>query len=158
MDPKSAALLQLLSEKIKEGPDDQIVDVPGGGQIRVRRAPEPGVSLIVEPLGATASLTSITFDPAESPHPRFPAGVPFLARRGAMLTSMPKGFQLQWFKVAEPDLASVVDDLVGAGWVETVMPTPTMPGMTIRPFRRGDRQRVLVLGGDLLGLIETPAE
>lgn len=158
MDSSSAALLQLLSERIKTGPDDQVIDTPDGGQLRVRRAPEPGISLIVEPLGAAAGHDSLTFEPAAVRHARFPKDLPFLAGRSAMLTTMPKGLQLQWFKVSDTDMASVVGDLVGAGWTETMLPTPTMPGMMIRPFRRGDRQRVLILGGDLLGLIDTPAE
>jgi|SRR5688572_13273253 hypothetical protein len=158
MDPKSAALMQLLSEKLKTGPDDQIIETPDGGRLRVQRAPEPGVTLVVEPLGAGAGLHSISWEAAATRPPRYPDDVPFVAGRVAMLTMMPKGFHLQVFKSSEGDLHALVAELVGSGWTETVLPTPTMPGMSIRPFRRGDRQRILVLGGDLLGLIDTPTE
>ena len=48
--------------------------------------------------------------------------------------------------------------LADEGWVETTLPDSSMPGMSIRPFRMGGRQRVLIHDGRLLSLLDTRAE
>lgn len=156
MDANSAAALKVLAEKIKSGPDDQVIEMPDGGKLRVRRSPVPGISLTVEPVGSTVGPTTITWEPASARPELFPDDIPFIPGRMATLSHMPNGWHLQWFKASAGDLDAVGGELARGGWKETTIPSPTLPGMTIRPFVLADRQRVLVLGGDLLGLIDTP--
>jgi hypothetical protein len=156
VDPKSAELLRTLKEKVASGPDDQVITTPDGGQLRIRKAPEPGIAMIAEPVGAAEGIGSIAWEPAATRPPRYPDDLPFLPGRSVVLSRMPNGVSLQWHQTAGDDLARIATELLASGWAETTLPTPTMPGMTIRPFRRDDRQRVIVGGGDLLSLIDTP--
>lgn len=156
MDPKAAELLRTLKEKVASGPDDQVITTPDGGLLRIRKAPEPGIAMIAEPVGAAEGIGSIAWEPSATRPPRYPDDLPFLPGRSVLLSRMATGASLQWHQAAGDDLARLATELAASGWTETTLPTPTMPGMTIRPFRRGDRQRVLVGGGELLSLIDTP--
>jgi hypothetical protein len=158
VDARSVELLRVLKEKLASGGDDQVIDVPEGGQLRVRKAPEPGISMIVEPVGVAAGIGSIAWDPSATRPARYPDAFPFLPGRPAVLSTMPQGASIQWHQTTAEDLSRLAAELVTDGWTETTLPTPTMPGMTIRPFRRGDRQRIIVGGGDLLSLIDTPVK
>jgi hypothetical protein len=158
VDPKSAELLRILKEKVASGPADQIITTPEGGELRIRKAPEPGISMIIEPVGAAPGVGSIAWDPTPTRPPRYPDDFPFIAGRAVVLSRMPNGVTLQWHQTSKEDLAQVASELTTDGWAETTLPTPTMPGMTIRPFLRGDRQRVIVGGGEVLSLIDTAAK
>ena len=158
MDPKSAELLRTLKEKVASGPADQVITTPDGGQLRIRKAPEPGIAMIAEPVGAAEGIGSIAWEPSPTRPPRYPDDLPFLPGRSVVLSRMPNGMNLQWHQTTGDDLAGIVSELTADGWTETTLPTPTMPGMTIRPFRRGDRQRIIVGGADLLSLVDTPAK
>jgi hypothetical protein len=158
VDPKSAELLRILKEKVESGPADQVIQTPEGGELRIRKAPEPGISMIIEPVGAAPGVGSIAWDPASTRPPRYPDDLPFLPGRAVVLSRMPNGVTLQWHQTTKDDLTRIATELATDGWTETTLPTPTMPGMTIRPFRRGDRQRVIVGGGEVLSLIDTAAK
>ncbi len=147
-----------LQAQIASGPADQVITLPGTGSMRVRRSPEPGVSLSVESLETHEGFSSTNWDPTESRPGGYPADVPFLPRTATMVMTKPGSTTLQWFKAMPDHDAVIVREMTAAGWVEAPLTDPTMPGMTIRPFRRGDRQRILIRGGEFLSLLDTRAE
>ncbi|MEP6744871.1 MAG: hypothetical protein ABJB33_05200, partial [Gemmatimonadota bacterium] len=74
------------------------------------------------------------------------------------MSSTGESTNLHWYRATPEEAAVMAAELEAAGWSETSMPHASMPGMSIRPFRRGDRQRVLILGGSFLSLLDTRAE
>ena len=88
----------------------------------------------------------------------YPADLPFLADQTATMVSVRGSTTLEW-DGAPPRVAEVLArTLANEGWVETTLPDSSMPGMRIRPFRMGGRQRVLIYDGRLLSLLDTRAE
>lgn len=158
MDPKTSAALEGLRAQIANGPADQVITTPSGDRMRVRRAPEPGVAAIIESLETHDKVVSISWDPCATPPAGYPADLPFLAGRYACLSSAGESRNLQWYGATPADADLLAGLLLGDGWTETTLPAPSMPGMIIRPFRRGDRQRVVILGGTMASLVETRAE
>lgn len=158
MKPDQAAMLRELQERIKSGPDDQVIDLPEGGQMRFRRAPEPGVLARVESLETHDQVVCTSWAPSDTRPAGYPAHLPFLEARAAAYSSVNGNGNLQWFQAVPADAEKVARALAEEGWVETTLPNPSMPGMVIRPFRRGDRQRIVLLGGTMLSLLETRAE
>ena len=113
---------------------------------------------VIEALETHNGVTTTTW--AASPvRPReYPADLPFLADQPATLLSVRGSITLEWGG-APPRAAEVLARTLAAeGWVETTLPDPSMPGMSIRPFRLGLRQRVLIHDGRLLSLLDTRAE
>lgn len=158
MRPDQAALFQVMQEKIKSGPDDQIIDLPEGARVRVRRAPEPGVLARVESLETHAEVHSTMWAPCGTRPAGFPDDLPFLPGKACSFSAVNGNRTVQWHGAEEGDIARVASDLARDGWVETTIPSPSMPGMVIRPFRREARQRIVLLGGSLLSVLETRAE
>ena len=141
-----------------EGPTDQVVTVPTGESLRVRRAPSPGVALIIESLETHEGFSSTSWEPAGHRPSGYPEHLPFLPGTHTMVLARPGSTTLTWGKAASGHDTVLVGELVADGWVETVLLHPTMPGVTIRPFRREDRQRILIRGGEFLSLLDTRAE
>jgi len=156
MDPKTLAAIEAMKEELAAGGDDTIVTGPNGVQMRVRKNPEPGVSLSVSGIGPNDATLAKTWEPSAHRPAGYPDDLPHLAGRVVMVTWMPNGMQLQWPGPMGDAMELLSNALNTDGWRETTLPTPTMPGMTIRPFRRGDRQRVVVGGGEILALVDTP--
>ena len=158
MDPKTSAALEGLRAQIANGPADQVITTPSGDRMRVRRAPEPGVAAIIESLETHDKVVSTSWDPSPTPPQGYPEDIPFFAGRHACLSAAGGNRNLQWYGVGATDADRLALALLGAGWTETTLPASSMPGMVIRPFRRGDRQRVVILGGTMASLVETRAE
>ena len=152
------ALLKELQERIKSGPDDQVVDVPGGGQVRVRRAPEPGVIARVESLETHDQVVCTSWAPADTPPVGYPAHLPFLSERAVTYSSVNGNGTLQWHQASPADAERIARALIADGWVETTLPNPSMPGRVVRTFRRGVRQRILLLGGAWRSVLQSRAE
>lgn len=151
------AVLEAMKAQLDAGSDDAIVNGPNGEQLRVRRNPEPGVSLTVGGPGPNDALLAKGWDPAPQRPSSYPDDLPYLTDRAVVLTWMPKGVNLQWHNAGPADPHTLASALAAEGWQETGLPMASMPGMTIRPFRRGDRQRIVMSAGQLLTLLDTPA-
>ena len=158
MDAANKAWMDQVTEKIATGPADQIITGPGGEQMRLRRSPEPGVSAIVESLETHGPVQCITWEPAAVPPNGYPADLPFLADRVVMFSSVNGNRQLQWYQAEPQDADQIAAGLRDGDWSETTLPMASMPGMFIRPFRRGDRQRIIVSAGSFLSMVDTRAE
>jgi hypothetical protein len=158
VDAAMKAHMEQLQQQIATGPADQVIARPGGERLRMRRAPEPGVLAIVDSLETHDPVRCITWEPAASPPREYPSDLPFLAHRVAMFSSTNGNRQLQWYQAVAQDADQIATELREGGWTETTLPMSSMPGMTIRPFRRGDRQRVLISSGSTLSLVDTRAE
>ena len=158
MDAGSSAWMDQVKEQLASGPAEQVVTGPGGEQVRFRRSPEPGVAAIVESLETHGAVHCITWDPALSAPKGYPEDLPFLAQRAVTYSSVNGNRQLQWYQAGPSDAAQLAADLTGHEWSETTLPMASMPGMFIRPFRRGDRQRIIVSAGAFLSLVDTRAE
>jgi hypothetical protein len=65
---------------------------------------------------------------------------------------------LEWDGIPTAAVETVARQMADDGWVETTLPDASFPGMQIRPFRRADRQRVLIHDGRMMSLLETRAE
>ena len=152
------AQLEQMQQQISTRPADQVITGPGGEKLRMRRAPEPGVLAIVDSLETHDPVRCITWEPAASPPREYPSDLPFLAHRVAALSSTNGNRQLQWYSAEPQDADQVATELREGGWAETTLPMTSMPGMSIRPFRRGDRQRILLAAGPQLSLVDTRAE
>ena len=113
---------------------------------------------VIEALETHDGVTTTTWAPSPVRPRDFPADLPFLADRAVTMLSVRGSTTLEWdgvqLRVAEVVARTLVDD----GWVETTLPDSSMPGMSIRPFRMGARQRVLIHDGRLLSLLDTRAE
>lgn len=158
MDPAPNAWMAKVQEQLISGPADQVVAGPGGGQVRFRRAPEPGVAAIVESLETHQPVRCITWERAATPPTGYPDDLPFLAGRGVTYSVVNGNRQLQWYQAEPADAEELASDLRRHAWSETTLPMASMPGMFIRPFRRGDRQRIIVSAGAFLSLVDTRAE
>ena len=158
MDAKTSAMLEGIRHQIANGPADQVITTPSGDRMRVRRSPEPGVAAIIESLETHDKVVSTSWDACPTPPRGYPEDIPFFAGRPACLSAAGGNRNLQWYGATAADADRLALALLGTGWTETTLPAPSMPGMVIRPFRRGDRQRVVILGGTMLSLVDTPAE
>ena len=113
---------------------------------------------VIEALETHDGVATTTWAAAPSRPRDYPTDLPFLADLPATMLSVRGSTTLEWDGVP-PRIAEVVARaLVDQGWVETTLPDSSMPGMSIRPFRMGARQRVLIHDGRLLSLLDTRAE
>ncbi len=113
---------------------------------------------VIEALETHNEVTTTIWAPSAVRPKDYPADLPFLADQTATRLTVRGSTTLEWDGVP-PRLAEVLAQaLADEGWVETTLPDPSMPGMSIRPFRMGRRQRVLVHDGRLLSLLDTRAE
>ncbi len=158
MDPKAAAMMRVIQDAIGNGEKDQVVNFPDGASMRVQRAPEPGVLARIEALETHDDVRAISWAPAGERPAGYPDDLPFLPGQHVAMTLSNGNRNLQWHAAATDSAESVCRTLLAEGWAETTLPAPSMPGMFIRPFRRGDRQRIVLGGGPMLSLLETRAE
>ena len=113
---------------------------------------------VIEALETHDGVTTTSWAPSAARPSDYPADLPFLADHPATMLSVRGSTTLEWEGVL-PRVAEVLArTLANEGWVETTLPDPSMPGMSIRPFRLGQRQRVLIHGGRILSLLDTRAE
>ena len=113
---------------------------------------------VIEALETHDGVTTTTWAPSTVRPRDYPVDLPFLPDHPATMLSVRGSTTLEWGG-APPHLAEVLArTLANEGWVETTLPDSSMPGMRIRPFRMGRRQRVLIHDGRLLSLLDTRAE
>ena len=113
---------------------------------------------VIEALETHDGISTTIWAPSAARPSDYPADIPFLADHSATLLSVRGSTTIEWDRVA-PRMAEVLArGLANEGWVETTLPDSSMPGMSIRPFRMGGRQRVLIHDGRLLSLLDTRAE
>ncbi len=113
---------------------------------------------VIEALETHDGVTTTTWAPSANRPKEYPADLPFLADHPVTMRSVRGSTTLEW-KGVPPRVAEVLArTLANEGWVETTLPDSSMPGMSIRPFRLGQRQRVLIHDGRLLSLLDTRAE
>ena len=160
MDPgeKSRAMMQVIQGAVESGVKDQVVDFPDGTSMWMQRAPEPGVLARIEALETHDDIRAVSWAAATERPAEYPADLPFIPGLPVSLTVSNGNRNLQWYSAPQGSAESVCERLVADGWAETTIPSPSMPGMFIRPFRRGDRQRIVLGGGPILSLLETRAE
>lgn len=113
---------------------------------------------ITESLETHGSVQCTSWEGAAVPPTGYPADLPFLVDRVVMFSSVNGNRQLQWYQAEPQDADRLAAELQDGGWSETTLPMASMPGMFIRPFRRGDRQRIIVSAGAFLSLVDTRAE
>ena len=126
--------------------------------MRVQRAPEPGVIARIEALETHDDVRAFSWAGSAERPAGYPEDLPFLPGHPVALTLSNGNRNLQWGASATPHAESLCATLLADGWAETTLPSSSMPGMFIRPFRRGARQRVVLGGGPILSLLETRAE
>jgi hypothetical protein len=126
--------------------------------MRVQRSPEPGVIARIEALETHDDVRAVSWTPTDGRPVGYPEDLPFLPGQHVSLTVSNGNRNLQWHAAATDSAEAVCRHLVADGWVELAIPSPSMPGMFIRPFRRGDRQRIVLGGGPTFSLLETRAE
>lgn len=124
----------------------------------VQRAAEPGVVARIESLETHDDVRAFSWDGGPERPAGYPEDLPYLPGLPVALTLSNGNRNLQWGAVAMSHAESICAELLAEGWVETTLPSSSMPGMFIRPFRRGVRQRVVLGGGPVLSLLETRAE
>ena len=113
---------------------------------------------VLESLETHDGITTTSWASSARRPSGYPADLPFVAEHAATLLAVRGSTTIEWESLAPRAVEALARELVDAGWVETTLPDPSMPGMTIRPFRRGERQRVLIHDGRLLSLLETRTE
>ena len=113
---------------------------------------------VIEGLETHDEVATVTWPALGAVPAGWPEGIPFLADRPATMLSVRGSRTFEWDAIPEGEAEVVARRMVDDGWVETTLPDVSMPGMRIRPFRRGDRQRVLIHDGRMLSLLETRAE
>ena len=113
---------------------------------------------VIEALETHDGVATTTWAPSPVRPSDYPSDLPFLADLPATMLAVRGSTTLEWDGVP-PRMAEVVArSLANDGWIETTLPDSSMPGMSIRPFRMGTRQRVLIHDGRLLSLLDTRAE
>lgn len=158
MDAGSHAWMDQVKEQLASGSADQVITGPEGEQLRVRRSPEPGVAAIVESLETHGAVQCITWERAPRAPKGYPEDLPFLSDRMVAFSAVNGNRQLQWYQAEPQDAERLAGELKAGEWIETTLPMASMPGMFIRPFRRGERQRIIVSAGAFLSLVDTRAE
>ncbi|MEO6068117.1 MAG: hypothetical protein ABIQ41_09080 [Gemmatimonadales bacterium] len=113
---------------------------------------------VIEALETHDGIATTAWAPSTRRPAGYPADLPFVAERAATLLAVRGSTTIEWDSLPPRAVETLARELVDAGWVETTLPDSSMPGMTIRPFRRDVRQRVLTHDGRLLSLLETRAE
>jgi hypothetical protein len=113
---------------------------------------------VIEALETHAEIRTTTWEGSAVRPADYPHDLPFLADQAATMLSVRGSTTLEWIGVPPRTAEAVARSLVDAGWVETTLPDSSMPGMSIRPFRLGERQRVLIHDGRLLSLLDTRTE
>jgi hypothetical protein len=113
---------------------------------------------VIEALETHAEIGTLTWEASATRPDGYPADLPFLADLPVTMLSVRGSTTLEWEGVPPRTAETIARNLVDAGWVETTLPDSSMPGMSIRPFRLGERQRVLIHDGRLLSLLDTRAE
>lgn len=113
---------------------------------------------VIEALETHDGVATTTWPAAASRPARWPAGLPFLADRCATILAVRDSVTLEWEGIPQDAVEMVARQMADEGWIETTLPDSSMPGMRIRPFRRAERQRVLIHDGRMLSLLETRAE
>jgi hypothetical protein len=112
---------------------------------------------VIEALETHAEVSAATWEATPRRPEGYPAEIPFLADCVATMLTVRGSTTMEWDGIAPRSVEALARELVDSGWVETTLPDSSMPGMTIRPFRRGERQRVLIHDGRLLSLLDTRA-
>ncbi len=113
---------------------------------------------VIEGLETHDEVATVCWPAAPRCPAGWPEGLPFLADRPATMLTVRGSRTMEWDAVPPREAETVARQMVDDGWVETTLPDASMPGMTIRPFRRAERQRVLIHDGRMLSLLETRAE
>ena len=113
---------------------------------------------VIEALETHAGIAAAIWPAAATRPAGYPRDLNFLADCEVTVLVVRGSTTLEWDGVGSRSVETLARELVDAGWVETTIPDSSMPGMAIRPFRRGDRQRVLIHDGRLLSLLDTQAE
>lgn len=113
---------------------------------------------VIEALETHDGIATIVWRPLALRPDAYPTDLPFVADHPAAMHSVRGSTTLEWDGLPARRIEALARDLIDAGWVETTLPDSSMPGMTIRPFRRAGRQRVLIHDGRLLSLLDTRAE
>lgn len=113
---------------------------------------------VIEALETHDGVSTLTWAPSVVRPRDYPADLPFLADQAATMLAVRGSTTVEWDGVPARSVELLARALVDAGWVETTLPDPSLPGMWIRPFRLGGRQRILIHDGRLLSLLDTRAE
>ncbi|HEU4569394.1 MAG TPA: hypothetical protein VFS07_02355 [Gemmatimonadales bacterium] len=113
---------------------------------------------IVEALETHAGVTDQAWAATPTRPAEYPAELPFLPDHSFSLLRVAESTTVEWDGISPRAVETIARQLADARWVETTLPNASMPGMTIRIFRRDARQRVLVHDGRLLTLLDTGVE
>lgn len=113
---------------------------------------------IIEALETHAGVVSHEWTGAATRPADYPAEFPFIPDHPFTILTVNGSTTIEWDGVAQRMVETIARQMVTAGWIETTLPNASVPGMTIRPFRREGRQRVLIHDGRLLTLLETRTE
>src|SRR5258705_13899870 len=96
---------------------------------------------VIEALETHAEISTTSWDGSAVSPAGYPPDLPFLADQAATMLSVRGSTTLEWVGAPPRTVETVARSLVDSGWVETTLPDSSMPGMIIRPFRLGQRQR-----------------
>jgi hypothetical protein len=144
------------------------IDLPEGGEFRIVKEPEPGVSLRLTPStdGIEGPTSTIWEASAERPT-GYPVELPFLPDRVSAVTAGPENayFSVHWHKLEEASevVSQLIAESVAEGW-ERLDPTPfpTAAPLQVDRLERGNRERVLMAttlrSEGLVMLIESEAK
>lgn len=113
---------------------------------------------VIEALETHAGVASREWTATEIRPSDYPADLPFIADHPFTILTVNGSTTVEWDGIGQRMVEVIARQMVHAGWVETTLPNASVPGMSIRPFRHGARQRVLIHDGRLLTLLDTRAE
>ena len=113
---------------------------------------------VIEALETHAGVSARSWKATQLRPDQYPHELPFLAGHPAAILAVGGSTTVEWEGVAGPLVERMARDLVIDGWEETTLPERSIPGMLIRIFRRGDRQRVVLYNAGRLTLLDTRAE
>ena len=113
---------------------------------------------VVESLETHAGVSSKEWSGAPTRPADYPADLPFIADHPFTILAVNGSTTVEWDGIGQRMVEVIARQMVTAGWVETTLPNASLPGMAIRPFRLGARQRVLIHDGRFLTLLDTRAE
>jgi len=113
---------------------------------------------VIEALETHAGVSARSWPAAPIRPERYPPELPFLAEHEAAILAVGGSTTVEWEDVKVAVAEGMARGLVVEGWNETTLPERSIPGMVIRIFRRGDRQRVVLHNEGRLTLLDTRAE
>ena len=113
---------------------------------------------VVEALETHAGVSTHGWQGLATRPAEYPAEFPFVADHPFTILTVNGSTTIEWDGIGQRMVEVLARQMVHAGWIETALPNASMPGMMIRPFRLGTRQRVLIHDGRLLTLLDTRTE